>query len=134
MKPPHIIGPQDVMWIALILAGAIVMLTALESRGHGPDAQWILEKYPACCGPEDCEMVMGRVRAVVHNGSGVKEYSVDGMKGSLPASLVLKSEDGLPWACQDLTDNYIRCLFLPKTNGFVDVEEVGGWSVASTPG
>ena len=133
--PPNILGPRDALWIGILLILAAVALAYVEASGHGADAQWIMDNHPECCGEEDCEPAMGMVTTRVGSG-GLKSYSVKGMNGEIPEQLVRESEDGLPWACKDLTNNYLRCLFLPATDGMVHVDEgeVDGWSQALTRG
>ena len=99
--------------LAILLVVAIIVIfgfatKAISHKHAKADATWIMERYPECCGPQDCEPVSGR--AYLDRG----EWRVRGLGGSLERSEVKKSIDSRAWACRFLHNNKLRCLFLPE--------------------
>ena len=99
-------------WTLIILIVAFFAMWGM-SEGHRwakADATWIMEQHPECCGPEDCEPAMGKVRFDKDGWA-----TVDGLDGRMHPTEIKESKDGLPWACRyPYMEGVLRCLFLPK--------------------
>lgn len=81
--------------------------------GKTRDATWIMRdaKTSWCCGPEDCEPVDGRVYF------SPEGWRVRGWNGAIPMDAArglykLPRGRGTPWACRDLAQNKLRCIWL----------------------
>ena len=79
--------------------------------GSDNDARWIMNnKLTAwCCGPKDCAPIK-MADISIHKG----RYRVRGLKGSV--STHYPAQGARPWACRNLADNSLRCIFLPALN------------------
>ena len=105
--------------VPLLRILAIIITMAGAALAHD-DAAWIMEKYPICCGPQDCAVVP---RSAVYMTA--KGWVVQGLEGTVPKDQVKQSEDLQTWACriidfsdydyddEDLIPDRVRCLFLP---------------------
>ena len=112
--------PEKAFWLMVLVISLVILGLISTVWGHG-HAEWIMKSPDTgwCCGPKDCEPVMGRLAFVPEGPDGA--YRVEGWDGTVSIGergfYRKPTPDHRPWACRNIYTNKLRCVIVDGADG-----------------